>query len=50
MHKSVLKIDKKFSFSDGFKKLIEGIFLKKVKSFEEIQTDEWYKGDVFSPQ
>jgi hypothetical protein len=35
----MFRVDKKFVFSAELKKLIEGIFLKKIRSFEEIQNE-----------
>jgi len=42
--KSMGRVDKKFKFSAQFKTLIEKIFLKKIKTFEEIFNEEWVKG------
>ena len=48
MAKSMLKFDKQFVFSAGFKNLIENIFLKKVAAFEDILKLAWIKDETYS--
>lgn len=39
MIKSMSRVDKKFKFNPSFKTLVEKIFLKKIKTFDEIMND-----------
>jgi hypothetical protein len=43
LQKRMMRFDKSFKFSNELKKLIEGILLKKIKKFEEIKEEPWFK-------
>jgi phage-related protein len=40
-------VEKTFKFSGELKKMVEGIFLKKITSLEELSNQEWLKGEVY---
>ena len=42
------RVDKNFKFSEDLKKLASEIFLKKIKTFEEINEHKWTKGETYS--
>jgi hypothetical protein len=44
------RVDKKFTFSADLKKLVEGIFLRKVSTFDEIQEHSWVKGEIHTSE
>ena len=44
------RVDKKFTFSADLKKMIESIFLKKVRTFEEVQEHSWVKGEIHTSE
>ena len=50
LQKRMNRIDKTFVFSPELKKLVEGIFLKKIKTFEEIQAEDWTRGEIYNSE
>lgn len=45
--KRMQRVDKTFKFSGDLKRMVEGIFLKKITSLEELSEQEWLKGEVY---